>query len=174
MTKKVVPTIIISVLCCLILNGMIFSRVTIAGVRPDMIMALTVSLGILIGSARTQLICGAIGLVLDINAGRFIGLNTAIYLTAGLVAGLFFRKFYTDNVVFPSIVAAALTLFREIVYALFALFTGAHFNLAVMVFAYMIPCAVFTGVMTIPIYLIQKPLLDQYGRYIQDKQSSRF
>ena len=174
MTKKVVPTIIISAIICLFLNGIVFSGLTIFGTRPDMLTALTVSLGILIGATRTEIICGAIGLLLDINAGRFIGLNCAVYVIIGCVAGQFFRKFYTDNVVFPAIVAMIMELIRENILAIFAAIGGARFNYAVMFFAYMIPCAVFTGVMCIPMYLIHRPLLDQYGKYIYDKQSSLY
>lgn len=172
MTKKVTLTIVLTALVCLFLNGIVFSRLNIAGIRPDMIMAMTVSLGILIGSTRTQFICGGIGLLLDIIAGRFIGLNCAIYVIAGLVAGTFFRKFYTDNVVFPAFSAMILAFFRENMLALFSAISGTHFNYALMLVAYMIPCAIFTGVMCIPIYLIHKPLLSQYGRYISDKRQS--
>lgn len=174
MTKKVVPTLIISALLCLFMNGIIFSRVSILGARPDMMIALTVSVGILLGATRAQLICGAIGLLLDINSGRFIGLNCAIYVIAGFIAGQFFRKFYTDNIVFPAVVALVLSFLRENILAIFAMITGARFNYAIMMVAYMIPCAVFTAIMCIPLYLIQKPLLDQYGRYIYDKQSSLY
>ena len=174
MTKKVVPTIIISALICLFLNGIVFTRLNIAGIRPDMVIALTVSIGILLGSVRAEIICGAIGLLLDVSVGRFIGLNAAIYVITGFVAGRFFRKFYSDNVIFPAVIALAAGFLRENVLALFAAITGAQFNYAVMLFAYMIPCALMTGVACILIYLIQKPLFEQYGRYIYDKQSSTY
>ena len=174
MTKKVVPTIAISALVCIFLDEVIFSRVNILGVRPDLLMALTVSFGILIGSVRSQIICGGIGLLYDIAAGRMIGLNCAIYVVAGLVSGLFFRKFYTDNIVFPAFLTLILAFFRENVLALASALSGGHFNYGLMLIAYMIPCAIFTAITCIPIYLIQKPLLAQYGRYISDKQQSLF
>ena len=172
MTKKVVPTIIITVLVCMFLDNIVFTQLNIADIRPDMIMAYTVTLSILIGSTRSQFICGGVGLFYDILLGKYLGLNCAVYVTAGLLAGFFFRKFYTDNVIFPAVVTLMLAFIRENFLALVAAISGIRFNYALMLVAYIIPCALFTAVMSIPLFAISKPLLSQYGKYISDKNSS--
>lgn len=172
MTRKVGFAIAIAVLICMFLDNIVFTTFNIAQVRPDMIMTLTVTLGILVGSTRSQIICGSVGLFYDILVGKYFGLNCAIYVVAGLIAGMFFRKFYTDNFVFPAIVTLILSFFREHFLALVAVLGGASFNYGYMLIAYIIPCSIFSAVMCIPLYLILKPLLIRYGKYISDKQGS--
>ena len=171
MTKKVVPSIIIAALICMFLDNVVFTRLNIAGIRPDMLMTLTVTLGILIGSTRAQLICGGIGLLYDILLGKFLGLNCAVYVVSGIVAGVFFRKFYTDNVIFPAVVTLILAFVRENVFAVTVALTGVKFNYALMLFAYIIPCAAATALMCIPMYAVMKSFLYQYGKYLSDKRT---
>ncbi|NLB61156.1 MAG: hypothetical protein GX802_01830 [Clostridiales bacterium] len=49
---------------------------------------------------------------------------------------------------------------------------GANYNFLLMLVIYILPCALLTGVLTIPVHLCVKPLLNTYGKYIFDKQSS--
>ena len=171
MTKKVVPSIIIAALICMFLDNVVFTRLNIAGIRPDMLMTLTVTLGILIGSTRAQLICGGIGLLCDIFITKLFGLNCAVYLLAGLISGMFFRKFYTDNVVFPALLTLALAFLREHIIAGAAAITGSSFNYGLLLITYILPCSVFTAVMCIPMFAILKPLLSQYGKFISEKHA---
>ena len=171
MLKKAGITITIASLVCVFLDCIVFTRVNIMGVRPDMIMVLCVTLGILTGHLRSQLICGGIGLLCDIFIAKLFGLNCAVYLLAGLISGMFFRKFYTDNVVFPALLTLALAFLREHIIAGAAAITGSSFNYGLLLITYILPCSVFTAVMCIPMFAILKPLLSQYGKFISEKHA---
>lgn len=172
MAKRAIPAIIISALICIFLDRIVFSNFNVLGIRPDMLMGLTVSFGILIGNTRSQIICGAIGMLYDILVGKLIGLNCAVYVVAGLVAGFFFRKFYTDNVIFPAVVTLILSFVRENILAAVVAVSGVQFNYIMMLFTYIIPCALVTALMCVPLYAILKPFLEQYGKYLSDKSAS--
>ena len=135
-------------------------------------MALTVTIGIMAGYIRSQIICGALGLLYDIYVCKVVGINCAVYVAAGLISGMFFRKFYTDNVIFPAILAAILVFIKENINAIITGVSGTSYNYALALIAFIIPKAVLTAIVTIPIYAVMKPMLADYSKYISDKRSN--
>lgn len=171
MRTKAGMTIAIAILICLLLDAVVFAKLNIADIRPDVVIALAVALGITVGSLHAGLICGGIGLLWDIMFYKVIGLNAAIYLLAGLVCGCFFRKFYADNAIIPALLGFCISFVKDNVYAIVVAIGGGGYNYGLLLLTYILPCALFTGIMCIPAYYSLKPLLARYGKYLSEKHN---
>jgi len=152
-------TIAISLLLCVYFDSIFFARLNIAGIRPDFMLAVVVSYGVLLGSMQGALIGGIGGLVMDIIVGRYLGLNALLYLLAGVGGGLFYQKFYADNIIVPSATAMVVSVAKDIVFALIMWIMGVSYGFGWILVQYIIPCALFTGGVCLLVHLILKPLM---------------
>ncbi|MEA5060167.1 MAG: rod shape-determining protein MreD [Candidatus Pelethousia sp.] len=151
----------ISLLLVVFLDSVLFVRLNIMGVRPDCMMALVVSLGVLLGQAEGGIFGLVGGLLMDVLFGRAIGLNAIAYLLSGVAGGFFYKKFYADNIIVPSVTAALCALGRENLMAVVVKLQGGSFGYFEMLFAYMLPCALLTGAFCTLAHLLLKPTLQR-------------
>lgn len=149
----------IAILLCLELDSTVFTRINIADIRPDAMLAATVSYAILEGSLPGALFGVSGGLLLDILFGQSLGLFGAFYMAAGLAAGFFYNKFYADNLIVPMAAAATACFLKDLLLALGKLVGGAAFPFAGLIVRYMLPCAILTGLLCALIHLLFKRLL---------------
>ncbi len=149
----------ISIIVCSYLNAAFFTNINILGIRPDAILALIVSIGVLLGGLPASIIGLGVGLMMDVLFSKMVGLSAIAYIAAGIAGGLFYKKFYADNVIIPAITAVVSTFFKEHVLCLAALLAGARFNYGLMLVAYILPCCLLTGGICIPIHIVMKRVL---------------
>ena len=109
--------IVIAAAAGLYLDSVLFARVNISGIRPDAIMALTASLGVLLGMKKGALFGLIMGLIADVLYSPMVGLSAMGYMFAGLLGGAFYQKYYADNIIIPALVAAVGAIFKECVMA---------------------------------------------------------
>lgn len=100
----------------------------ISGIRPDAIMALTASLGVLLGMKKGALFGLIMGLIADVLYSPMVGLSAMGYMFAGLLGGAFYQKYYADNIIIPALVAAVGAIFKECVMAAACAAGGAKFG----------------------------------------------
>lgn len=163
-------TIALAAVICVFLDSVLFSKLNFWDIRPDMVIALAVALGITVGGSRAGLVCGGIGLLWDMLFYKMLGVNAAIYLLSGVICGRFFRKYYADNALIPAVIGLGLSFFKDNVFAIIAALGGARMNYGLMLVSYILPCALFTGVMCIPLFYILKPMLARYSKYLSEKR----
>jgi len=149
----------ISILIALYLNSVILSRYNIVGIRPDMILLLVVSLGVLLGGKTAGIIGVCLGLFVDIFFEKYVGLHGAIYLLAGVAGGLFYNKFYADNIIIPAAASGIASLIKENIMAVIVAMAGGEFSYPGMFAFYILPCALFTAGMSAVVHLVLKRLL---------------
>mgnify|MGYP000050946274 CR=1 FL=1 len=104
--------IVIAAAAGLYLDSVFFARVNISGIRPDAIMALTASLGVLLGMKKGALFGLIMGLIADVLYSPMVGLSAMGYMFAGLLGGAFYQKYYADNIIIPALVAAVGAIFK--------------------------------------------------------------
>ena len=105
--------IIIALAVSVYLDAILFSYIPLPGLRPDMLMAVFVSLGMLIGAAPAAALGVIIGIFMDILFNRFVGLSALGYVLGAAAGGIFFNKFYADNFVIPPATAAVAVFAKE-------------------------------------------------------------
>ncbi|MDD3919553.1 MAG: rod shape-determining protein MreD [Eubacteriales bacterium] len=149
----------IGILLCVYFDSIFFAKLNIAGIRPDVMLAFVVSFSILEGPLMGAVLGGAGGLLMDILFGRALGVYAALYLIAAVAAGVFYGKFYADNVVIPAVTAVIAGIAKDLVLALIVLAMGTKFQFAMLLVQYILPCALSTGVMCLLIHLLLKPMV---------------
>lgn len=81
-----------------LLQSVVSIYLSIGGITPDFLIAVVVTYGLLFGW-EVGLVGGILGgLLIDLTAGRFIGLHVLSYGVVGLVAGLAEGRVFKDNI----------------------------------------------------------------------------
>lgn len=144
------------ILISIYLDSILFCRVNLGGIRPDALMTVIVSAGVLLGSMKGGLLGLGIGLFMDVLFGKFIGISAMGYMVAGMAGGLFYQKFFADNVIVPAAVAAAAALIKEHIMMLAAVMNGASFSYGAMLGGYVLPCMLMTLALEMPVHVLLK------------------
>ena len=156
MSRRIIGAILIAV--CVYLDTIFFARVNFYDIRPDALLAATVSYAVLLGPEGI-LFGGIGGLVADILVGPMLGMNAAVYAACGMLASVFYQKFYADNVIVPAGVAVVCGIGKELIYALITALRGARFSLGWMLLQYILPGALISALLCMLLHVILKPLL---------------
>ncbi len=164
-------SVVLSLLAAVFLDSVLFARLNIMGIRPDCMLALTVSLGVLLGQREGMLVGLLGGLLMDVLFGRAVGLGAMAYMLAGVAGGAFYKKFYADNIIIPSVTAAVCALIKEHLMAVTVLLQGGRFSYLEMFFAYMLPCALLTGGLCALMHLLLKPTLQRQVKKHYDRNA---
>ena len=84
--------IVIAAAAGLYLDSVFFARVNISGIRPDAIMALTASLGVLLGMKKGALFGLIMGLIADVLYSPMVGLSARAICFPGVWAARFIKN----------------------------------------------------------------------------------
>ncbi|MHB9093642.1 MAG: rod shape-determining protein MreD [Eubacteriales bacterium] len=99
----------------LVLQATLFSHLTVAGVKPDLVLVLLVFYALLHGPMEGALMGLAGGLLQDLMFGQNIGMNTLAKLVTGYLFGALEKKIYKENVLVPMVVLFLATFLNETV-----------------------------------------------------------
>jgi len=102
-----------------IFSETIFSPLAVNGVKPDLILILTVILSFLYGPPRGAFFGMIGGFLEDLFFGHFIGLNMLVKMISGFLAGVLEGKVYPENWWFPGIIVFILTFIKDLLYIVF-------------------------------------------------------
>jgi len=81
-----------------LLQSVVSNYLSIGGITPDFLLVVVVTYGLLFGW-EVGLIAGVIGgLLIDLTAGRFIGLHVLSLGLVGLMAGMIEGRVFKDNI----------------------------------------------------------------------------
>jgi len=146
-----------------LIQSVVSHYLAIFGVTPDLLQVVVVSYGLLFGW-EVGIGAGVLGgLLLDLTAGRFIGLHVLSLGAVGLVAGLVEEKVFKDNVLLGPTAGFVGSLLNQIIILLCLTFFGWRVPL-VESFRYMIlPEALYDMVLATLVY----SQLYKYYRYLR-------
>ena len=146
------PTMAILILVSIILQSTVCQMISIASIKPNLLIILTVSFGLMRGKKSGMLTGFFCGLLTDIFFNSSIGFNALIYLWVGYFSGYFYRIFYDDDIKTPLFLISISDLIYGIVqYGFMFLMRGRiHF------FRYLgrviLPEVLYTLILTIVLY----------------------
>jgi len=100
-------------LISLILQSTVFSHLTVAGIKPDLVLVFVVLYALLHGSYEGALMGLVGGMLQDLLFGQDLGMNTLAKLVVGFVFGILEKKIYKDNVLIPMVALFIGTLLNE-------------------------------------------------------------
>ena len=155
---KSVVAILASTYIGYILQTGIFSRLSLAGVTPNLILIVTALSGFMLGP-KYGMLCGFTGgLILDSFTGSYFGMFALIYTYIGLLNGSLSAVYYGDDIKLPLfLVGISDILFGLTIYASMFLLRDRN-DFGFYMTNVMIPEAVYTMVVTLFFYFPLKRL----------------
>lgn len=99
MRRKI--TMAVLILLSILLQSTVCQMISIASIKPNLLIILTVSFGLMRGRRDGMLTGFFCGLLTDIFFESIIGFNALIYLWVGYFSGYFYRIFYDDDIKTP-------------------------------------------------------------------------
>lgn len=158
-----------SLIFAMFMDSVIFARFSILGVVPDCVLAVVVCVGILMGATDAAFAGCIAGIVIDVLFGKAVGINALAYMTAGMMGGIFYKKYFADNIFIPIATVAVCAFLKEVFMAIVTGFIGGRFNFFEMLATYIVPSALFTSALCLPAHLYLKPRLLQSSKKRYDR-----
>jgi len=131
----------------LILQTTVLETITIAGIKPDLVMLLVVLSGFLLGTKEGAFLGFFGGIVEDLFSGSYIGLNALSKMAAGYLAGIAGERLYRENIPVATIVTFFTSLAGLMVNYLLLLYLDIYVSPIYALFRVAIPDAAYTAVL---------------------------
>ena len=99
MRRKI--TMALLILLFILLQSTVCQMIAVASIKPNLLIILTVSFGLMRGKKDGMLTGFFCGLLTDLFFESIIGFNAILYLWVGYFSGYFYRIFYDDDIKTP-------------------------------------------------------------------------
>jgi len=129
------------------LQGSLFEPISLAGVKPDLGLALIYIIGLLTGPAEAALAGLGIGLLQDIGSASIIGFSGITRGLVGLFAGLLGQRVLNISSPSNSLFLAVFSLLEGIAVMLFLQLLYGSVPLFSLIAGRVLPQAVYTGLL---------------------------
>lgn len=136
----------------LVLETSVLPFLTVRGVRPDLILILVISLGLLNGPREGALAGFAGGLLEDLLLGRYVGVRAISKMIAGYLAGLAGKRVYRDSLVTSVLLVLGGTIISEFLSFTLWWELGSPLALGAGLGSVILPLAVFNAMVAPFIY----------------------
>ncbi|HZK19077.1 MAG TPA: rod shape-determining protein MreD [Clostridia bacterium] len=136
----------------LLIQSTVMDLLSIAGIKPDLVMLIVVSNGFLRGTREGSFFGIIAGLLVDLLTGNYIGHYMLTMMFAGYLAGWFGSRFYKEN---PGIVLGTVflcSLAGQLLYYVLLLFLGVYVTPLHALFFVMLPTATYNTLLTPLLY----------------------
>lgn len=152
MKRKVITCIFI--IAAFLLQSTLFGKLTFAGIRPNLMIVVTASIGFMRGQKEGMGVGFVCGLLVDIFWGGLLGFYTLIYTVIGYINGSFQRMFYEDDIKLPlAMIGFSDLIYSMIVYVCLFMLQG-EFAFMYFLEHVILPELVYTILVTLVLYQI--------------------
>ena len=136
------------------MQSTIFSKLTFASIRPNLLIIVTASFGFMRGKKDGMLVGFFCGLLMDVCGGGTLGFYALVYAAIGYLNGFFKRLFYDEDIKLPLLLIAASSLiYGVVVYFCLAMLQG-KFHFPFYLIHIILPELVYTILVTLVLYQI--------------------
>ncbi|MCL2405397.1 MAG: rod shape-determining protein MreD [Defluviitaleaceae bacterium] len=148
-----------------VMQTSVLPHVAVFGVTPDTALVFIVCYGVLRGDVEGAIFGFSAGFLQDLFSGGPLGMFALYGLLIGYVSGKPFRDFFKDNYFLPFFIVLIAILFQQfMIYISSFLFLG-HFNLALYARTIILPTAIYTVSLSIPLYSLLHFINGRVERY---------
>ncbi|MCC8051173.1 MAG: rod shape-determining protein MreD [Clostridiales bacterium] len=152
MKRRIVLAVLIVI--CVLLQATVCPMIAIGDIKPNLLIILTVSFGLMRGRREGMLIGFFCGLLTDISFESTLGFNALMYLLVGYFSGYFFRIFYDDDIKTPLLLISVSDLVYGIVQYGFRFLLRGRINFPFYLGRIILPEVVYTLILTFVCYQI--------------------
>lgn len=142
------------------LDCAVFTRMQILQLQPCLTLCVMACLGAVYGRMSGALSGLCAGVLMDLLFGPARGFYALIYLVAGYLAGAVYERGMQQTPLAFGLFVGILYIVREVITAVMSLFVGVQLGNALILFIrFILPAAVMTGVLAIPVFLVLRLFL---------------
>ncbi len=142
------------ILLFIILQSTLCQEIAIASVKPNLLIILIVSFGLMRGRRSGMMIGFFCGLLADLFFESIIGFNALIYLWVGYLSGYFYRIFYDDDIKTPLFLISVSDLAYGIIHYCFRFLMRGRVQFFTYLGRIILPEVFYTLILTILCYRI--------------------
>ncbi len=139
-----------------VLQTGLFSSFSLAGVVPDLLMILVVSVGFMRGRTKAMIAGLLCGIYIDCCYSSVMGIFPLFYIIVGNLSGFAHKIYDDDDHMTPLLLTAAGELLYNFMYFIVFYLLQGKINLSFYVYRIMIPRVVYTVLVSIILYRILK------------------
>lgn len=150
MKRFIVVTL--EILICFLLQTTLFQWFRLAGVTPNLLLILTVSIGFMRGRKEGLFIGFICGLLIDVYYGDIIGICTLIYLIIGYLSGYANKIFVEEDFSIPLLLIGAGELIYFFLYYVLEFLLRGRLNIVYYFIHIGLPRIIYTVVVSIFVY----------------------
>lgn len=152
MRSKII--LFLTILMTVILQSTAMSAISVGSIRPNLIVILCVSFGLMRGRKSGMWVGFFAGLFVDFFYGSVFGVYALIFMYVGYFSGYACRVLYDDDVKVPMLLTAGADLFYSLaVYAIQFLLRG-RLGIGTYLYRIILPEIFYTVFMTFLIYRV--------------------
>lgn len=152
MKRKV--TMAVLILLFLILQSTLCEKISVASIKPNLLIILIVSFGLMRGRRSGMMIGFFCGLLSDIFFESIIGFNAIIYMWVGYLSGYFYRIFYDDDIKTPLFLISVSDLAYGVIHYCFRFLLRGRIEFFTYLWRVILPEMFYTLILTIVCYRI--------------------
>lgn len=150
MKRKIVTLILI--LACFLIQTTVWNLFPLGNVKPNLLLCLTVSMGLMRGR-HTGLWVGFIsGLLIDLFFGTLFGFNALVYMYIGYINGKFYKVFFDEDIKIPMVLVAVSGFAYNIVFYVIQFAFRQRFEFSAYLMHIILPEILYTVLCTLLLY----------------------
>lgn len=152
MKRKIISFFIIII--CFLLQCTLFSKLTFASIKPNLLIVVTASFGFMRGKKEGMFVGLISGILMDVFWGNILGFYMLIYMVIGYLNGFFKRLFFDEDIKLPiALITASELAYGLIVYFCIFMLQG-QFDFLYYFSHIILPELVYTILVTLVLYQI--------------------
>jgi rod shape-determining protein MreD len=142
------------ILVSILLQSTVCQMISIASIKPNLLIILTVSFGLMRGRRSGMLTGFFCGLLTDVFFESVLGFNAIIYMWVGYASGYFYRIFYDDDIKTPLLLISVSDVFFGIIQYAFRFLLRGRIHFFYYLGRIILPEMFYTLILTILCYRI--------------------
>lgn len=140
------------ILFCFLLQSAVFPHIALAGVVPDILMILVVSVGFSRGRTPGLLVGLAAGLLVDFTYGDFVGLFAILYMFIGYLVGFSSKIYDREDYTIPLLLVGVSEFLYNLFYYIFFFLLQGKLNMGYYIYRFAMPRIIYTVLISIVFY----------------------
>lgn len=140
------------ILAAFLLQNNIFAAIPLVETTPNLLLLVTISLGLLHGKVSGLLVGFFAGILMDIFGGELLGQYALILCLLGYGCGFFTPYFYMDSLLLPMGVCAVAELLYGMYIYIFGFLLRGRFDIGYYVSRIILPEIIYTVIVLVVVY----------------------
>lgn len=158
-------SLIVAFIFIYLLQSIIFTNFTIAGVMPNLIVILVLFIGLYMGRCMGTIYGIIFGILIDLWIGHEIGRTSIILALVGIIGGAFDKNFSKDSRIIIIFIGILCTIFYEVATYIFNIIIF-KINIEILAFIKILAIELLYNILII---IILYPLIKNIGNQIESE-----